>query len=135
MTEQNNEYVTPHSEDTPDVLQEQITEQEQSLVSSPEEIAQLKERQAFETYVQSNGQGISGIFPALAGSDIALNNKPRHIEILMEGVQGAAMASYANQLSEVDLAAVITYTRQAWGNSEKGDGQIVVPKDIVDYKL
>ena len=84
---------------------------------------------------QSNGQGISGIFPALAGSDIALNNKPRHIEILMEGVQGAAMASYANQLSEVDLAAVITYTRQAWGNSEKGDGQIVVPKDIVDYKL
>ena len=53
----------------------------------------------------------------------------------MEGVQGAAMASYANQLSEVDLAAVITYTRQAWGNSEKGDGQIVVPKDIVDYKL
>ncbi len=84
---------------------------------------------------QSNGQGIAGIFPALAGSDIALNNKPRHIEILMEGVQGAAMASYANQLSEVDLAAVITYTRQAWGNSEKGDGQIVVPKDIVDYKL
>jgi len=58
MTEQNNEYVTPHSEDTPDVLQEQITEQEQSLVSSPDEIAQLKERQAFETYVQSNGQGI-----------------------------------------------------------------------------
>ena len=84
---------------------------------------------------QSNGQGIAGIFPALAGSDIALNNKPRHIEILMEGVQGAAMASYANQLSEVDLAAVITYTRKAWGNSEKGDGQIVVPKDIVDYKL
>ena len=84
---------------------------------------------------QSNGQGITGIFPALAGSDIALNDKPRHIEILMEGVQGAAMASYANQLSEVDLAAVITYTRRAWGNAESGDGQIVVPKDIVDYKL
>ena len=84
---------------------------------------------------QSNGQGITGIFPALAGSDIALNDKPKHIEILMEGVQGAAMASYANQLSEVDLAAVITYTRRAWGNAENGDGQIVVPKDIVDYKL
>ena len=84
---------------------------------------------------QSNGQGIAGIFPALAGSDIALNDKPKHIEILMEGVQGAAMASYANQLSEVDMAAVITYTRRAWGNAESGDGQIVVPKDIVDYKL
>jgi len=83
---------------------------------------------------QSNGAGIAGIFPALAGSDIVLNNKARHLEILMEGVQGAAMASYANQLSEVDMAAVITYTRRSWGNAENGDGEIVVPTDIVEYK-
>ena len=82
---------------------------------------------------QTAGQGINGIFPALAGSDIALNDKDRHIEILMEGVQGAAMNSF-DYLSEVELAAVITYTRQAWGNAENGDGEIVVPKDIVDYK-
>ena len=81
-----------------------------------------------------NGQGLTGIFPALAGSDIVLNNKAKHIEILMEGVQGAAMQSFANQLSEVDMASVITYTRQAWGNAQDGDGQIVVPKDIVEYK-
>ena len=83
---------------------------------------------------QVNGQGITGIFPNLAGSDIVLNNKPRNVEILMEGVQGAAMQSFANQLSEVDMASVITYTRQAWGNAENGDGEIVVPKDIVEYK-
>ena len=82
---------------------------------------------------QTNGQGITGIFPALAGSDIVLNNKPRNIEILMEGVQGAAMNSF-DYLSEVELASVITYTRQSWGNAEKGDGEIVSPKDIVDYK-
>ena len=82
---------------------------------------------------QVNGQGITGIFPALAGSDIVLNNKPRNIEILMEGVQGAAMNS-VDYLSEVELASVITYTRQSWGNAEKGDGEIVSPKDIVDYK-
>jgi cytochrome c oxidase subunit 2 len=52
----------------------------------------------------------------------------------MEGVQGAAMQSFANQLSEVDMAAVITYTRRSWGNAEKGDGEIVTPKDIVEYK-
>ena len=51
----------------------------------------------------------------------------------MEGVQGDAMNSF-DYLSEVELAAVITYSRQAWGNAEKGDGEIVVPKDIVDYK-
>jgi cytochrome c oxidase subunit 2 len=67
---------------------------------------------------QVNGQGITGIFPALAGSDIVLNNKPRNIEILMEGVQGAAMNSF-DYLSEVELASVITYTRQSWGNAEK----------------
>ncbi len=82
---------------------------------------------------QVNGQGIPGIFPALAGSDIVLNNKDKNIEILMEGVQGAAMNSF-DYLSEVELAAVITYTRQAWGNAEAGDGEIVLPKDIVDYK-
>jgi cytochrome c oxidase subunit 2 len=82
---------------------------------------------------QTNGQGIPGIFPALAGSDVVLNNKERNIEILMKGVQGAAMNSFS-YLSEVELAAVITYTRQSWGNKENGDGEIVVPKDIVDYK-
>jgi cytochrome c oxidase subunit 2 len=49
-------------------------------------------------------------------------------------VQGAAMQSFANQLSEIDIAAVITYTRQAWGNDSDGDGKIVVPKEIVEYK-
>ena len=81
----------------------------------------------------AEGQGIPGIFPALAGSEIALYDKDRHIEILMEGVQGAAMNSF-DYLSEVELAAVITYSRQAWGNAEKGDGEVVVPKDIVEYK-
>jgi cytochrome c oxidase subunit 2 len=52
----------------------------------------------------------------------------------MEGVQGAAMQSYAEQLTEVEIAAVITYTRKAWGNDAGGDGEIVAPKEILDYK-
>ena len=83
---------------------------------------------------QMNGEGLPPIFPALAGSDIVMFDKNRNVEILMEGVQGAAMQSFANQLSEVDMAAVITYTRQAWGNAENGDGEYVVPSDIVEYK-
>ena len=51
----------------------------------------------------------------------------------MEGVQGAAMNSFS-YLSEVEIASVITYTRQSWDNDKKGDGEVVVPKDIVDYK-
>ena len=78
---------------------------------------------------QLNGQGISGIFPALAGSDIVLNDKARHLEILMEGVQGAAMASYANQLSEGEMASVITFVSNSWGN----DSYVTQPHDIQKY--
>ena len=83
---------------------------------------------------QVNGAGIPPVFPALAGSEIVMNDKARQVEILMEGVQGAAMQSYAEQLTEVEIAAVITYTRKAWGNDAGGDGEIVVPKEILDYK-
>ena len=83
---------------------------------------------------QANGQGIPPVFPALEGSQIALNDSSKHIEILMEGVQGSAMAAFGDSYSEVDIASVITYTRQAWSNGENGDGVIVTPQDIVAYK-
>ena len=83
---------------------------------------------------QVNGQGLPPVFPSLDKSEIVMKNKPRNIEILMEGVRGAAMQSFANQLSEVDIASVITYTRQSWSNGNVGDGQIVVPKEILEYK-
>jgi cytochrome c oxidase subunit 2 len=83
---------------------------------------------------QAGGQGIPPVFPALVGSQIALSDSARHIEILMEGVQGSAMAAFGDSYSEVDIASVITYTRQAWSNGENGDGVIVTPQDIVAYK-
>jgi cytochrome c oxidase subunit 2 len=84
---------------------------------------------------QTNGQGIPPIFPALAGSDIVMNDASRQIEILMEGVGPTyAMQAFGKQLNEIDIAAVITYSRNAWSNAENGDGKIVTPKDIVDYK-
>ena len=83
---------------------------------------------------QVNGQGLPPVFPSLEGSQIVMRDKARNIEILMEGVQGAAMQAFSKQLSEVDIASVITYTRDSWSNGKNGDGEIVVPKDIVDYK-
>ncbi|MBL6693506.1 MAG: cytochrome c oxidase subunit II [SAR86 cluster bacterium] len=83
---------------------------------------------------QMNGAGIPGFYPALAGSDLVLYDKPKHIEILMEGVRGSQMQSFAEQLNEVEMASVITFTRQSWGNDRAGDGEIVIPKDIVEYK-
>ena len=78
---------------------------------------------------QQNGQGIAGIFPALAGSEVVLNNKTQHIEILMEGVQGAAMKSFANQLSEGEIASVITFVSNSWGN----DSYVTQPDDVQQH--
>ena len=111
----------------------ELTEKEWSLAELSERGEGVYQKNCVACH-QMNGEGLPPIFPALAGSDIVMFDKNRNVEILMEGVQGAAMQSFANQLSEVDMAAVITYTRQAWGNAENGDGVYVVPSDIVEYK-
>ena len=111
----------------------ELTEKEWSLTELTERGEGVYQKNCVACH-QMNGEGLPPIFPALAGSDIVMFDKDRNVEILMEGVQGAAMQSFANQLSEVDMAAVITYTRQAWGNAENGDGEYVVPSDIVEYR-
>ena len=111
----------------------ELTEKEWSLAELTERGEGVYQKNCVACH-QMNGEGLPPIFPALAGSDIVMFDKDRNVEILMEGVQGAAMQSFANQLSEVDMAAVITYTRQAWGNAENGDGEYVIPSDIVEYK-
>ena len=76
---------------------------------------------------QGNGQGIPGAFPALAGSEKVKGPVEGQIDILLNGISGTAMASFAAQLNDVDIAAVITYTRNAWGNDV---GDMVQPLDI-----
>ena len=111
----------------------ELTEKEWSLAELTQRGEGVYQKNCVACH-QMNGEGLPPIFPALAGSDIVMFDKDRNVEILMEGVQGAAMQSFANQLSEVDMAAVITYTRQAWGNAKNGDGEYVVPSDIGEYK-
>lgn len=80
---------------------------------------------------QANGAGIPPAFPALKGSAVAIGDVATHIDRVVNGVPGTAMQAYGNQLSDVDMAAVITYERNAWGN-DTGDN--VSAKDIVDFK-
>jgi cytochrome c oxidase subunit 2 len=74
-----------------------------------------------------NGEGLPGVFPAIKGSVIATQDQPQHINILLNGVAGSAMQSFAKQLTMTDIAAVITYQRNAWGNNT---GDLVQAKDI-----
>ena len=76
---------------------------------------------------QANGQGIPGVFPALAGSPMALNDMDGHIDIVLNGKPGTAMTAFGPQLSDVEIAAVVTYERNAWGNDT---GEAVQPATI-----
>jgi cytochrome c oxidase subunit 2 len=76
---------------------------------------------------QANGQGVPGVFPAIAGGAIATGDVAAHIDIVKHGKDGTAMQAFGEQLGAVDLAAVITYERNAFGNST---GDMVQPSDI-----
>ncbi|USD21598.1 cytochrome c oxidase subunit II [Microbulbifer variabilis] len=81
---------------------------------------------------QPNGKGVPGVFPAIAGSKIATGPLNTHLDIVIDGSQvNPAMQAFGEQLSEVDIAAVITYQRNAFGN-EMGD--TVQPVDILNFK-
>ncbi len=76
---------------------------------------------------QATGKGVPGAFPALEGSKLVLGKQEDQIAILLNGKPGTAMAAF-KQLSDVELAAVATYTRNAWGN--KAEDTLVQPKDF-----
>jgi cytochrome c oxidase subunit 2 len=80
---------------------------------------------------QPNGEGIPGAFPALKGSALAMGPMEGHLDIVVHGKAGSAMAAFGAQLSEVDMAAVITYERNAWGNNV---GDILQPIDVANFK-
>jgi len=80
---------------------------------------------------QVNGKGVPGAFPALEGSKVVLGDPHGQIDVVLHGRPGTAMASF-KQLSNTDLAAVITYTRHAWGNEAK-DG-LVQPSEIASAR-
>ena len=97
----------------------------------------------------AEGQGIPGAFPPLVdGAEFAaaaamikpleergfwkdgkivLGPLAKHIDIVLHGIAGTAMAAFGPQLNDVDIAAIITYERNSWGNAA---GDVVQPKDI-----
>ena len=76
-----------------------------------------------------NGQGMPPAFPALAGGKIATGPLAGHIDIVVNGSKkNPAMVAWKNQLSDLEIAAVITYERNAFGNKQ---GDMVQPEQIV----
>ncbi|EKD96666.1 MAG: hypothetical protein ACD_23C01344G0001 [uncultured bacterium] len=76
---------------------------------------------------QANGKG-AGAIKALDGSAIVLDaDHAKQIQVLLKGVNNGAMPAWT-QLSDTDIAAVVTYTKNNWSNKT---GQLVQPAEIV----
>jgi cytochrome c oxidase subunit 2 len=75
---------------------------------------------------QANGKGVPNAFPPLAGSKVVLGPKEAQILVVMQGRRGTAMPAFS-QLSDTDLAAVVTYTRNSFGNAT---GEALQPAEI-----
>jgi len=77
---------------------------------------------------QPTGKG-AGAFPALDGSKIANGPIAQHVSLVLKGKN--AMPSWAPTLNDVEIASVITYERNSWGNHT---GDILQPRQVVDAR-
>ena len=73
------------------------------------------------------GEGLPPTFPALDGSKIVNGPKEAHIDRVLHGKPGTAMAAFGKQLSDVEIAAVVTYERNSWGNKT---GDAIQPAEV-----
>ena len=80
---------------------------------------------------QANGMGLPGAFPAINGSKIATGPIDEHIKIVVHGKPGTAMQAFGTQLSDADIAAVVTYQRNAWDNKV---GDMAQPSQVAALK-
>jgi cytochrome c oxidase subunit 2 len=78
---------------------------------------------------QANGEGIAGLFPAIAGSAVANGPVASHVSLVLNG-KPPLMASFRSVLTPAELAAVVTYQRNALGNST---GDVVQPGDVAKH--
>ena len=76
---------------------------------------------------QSHGEGIQGLFPAITNSAVVNGPVAAHANIILNG-KPPLMSSFRNVLKPEEIAAVMTYQRNALGNAT---GDVVKPGDIV----
>lgn len=74
---------------------------------------------------QQKGEGLAGAFPPLAGSDFLVKDPKRAIDIVVKGLQGEVIVNGVKynsvmpamtQLSDQEIADVLTYALNSWGN-------------------
>ena len=84
-----------------------------------------------EAIYNNNCAGCHKDTGGITSNIVATGNITKHLDVIIKGITGTAMPEFGGQLNDIDLAAVITYQRNAFGNNT---GDIVQPSDVVNYK-
>ncbi len=114
---------------------EQIVEAEMVQTDWSKEQLMAKGEEVYNTQCATchlpTGAGMPPAFPALAGSAIVNGPIEAQIDLLLNGKPGTAMQAFGNILSETDIAAAITYTRNSFDNTA---GDLVQPATVKSMK-
>ena len=76
---------------------------------------------------QVNGEGLAPAFPPLKNSPMMSGPVGPHLDIVLNGKPGSAMPPWRGLLNDLEIAAIVTYERNAWGNDT---GDVVQPRDV-----
>ncbi|WP_404842616.1 cytochrome c oxidase subunit II [Colwellia sp. BRX10-3] len=119
------------SETVTEVIADIIPVEDLSKVYSQDELMAMGEdvyMTACAACHQANGEGMAPVFPGLKGSAIATGDVAVHLDMVLNGSKkNPAMAAFAGQLTKTQIAAVVTYERNAWGNNT---GDLVQPAAV-----
>ena len=123
--------VATTAEETVETITEEKPVEDLTKVYSHDELMTMGEKVYMTACVachQPTGAGLPPAFPALKGSLIATGDIAVHIDMVLNGSKkNAAMAAFASQLTKTEIAAVVTYERNAWGNNT---GDLVQPAAV-----
>ncbi|MFI9655067.1 cytochrome c [Guyparkeria sp. GHLCS8-2] len=131
----------PNAAETPASVETGTAEDTSSDVSPGQQVFNAN----CATCHQEDGVGIAGAVPPLAGSSFVTGQADITTSIVLMGVSGqlvvknntfnGRMPTFRHTLSDREIAAVITYIRQAWGNSAEpitADTVATVRKRLAD---
>src|SRR6266705_1895737 len=94
-------------------------------------VVEVKSADDYAKWLAEHKKGVAGAFPALDGSKVVTGPKDDQIKTILNGVvkngQPTAMVAWKSTLSDIDIAAVITYTRNSWSNHT---GEAIQPAEV-----
>lgn len=121
-------WVKAQQEQQIQLLKQQETEQPDMSREALMTLGKQKYQQLCVACHLATGRGMPPVYPPLKGSSVAVGHPiSRQIELILNGVPGSAMQAYAEQLTDEEIAAVVTYVRNSWNNNTN---DLVQPNEV-----